>query len=356
MNFSYTRLDLFSSCPFAYKQKYIVKAAEIRSEALDTGSIAHAAIDRYLKHLIETGQQTDITAMADIVHGVFYGGEEHGLGSSEYQEVFDICQLFADRFILNPDTAYGPEEWFEHKIGPDLMRGKIDWLEMDGNAAVVTDWKSDRAIRSQSDVDSDFQLKVYAWGLWRMFPHIEEIIVRLNFIRYFVPRETVIYSDEMPQIEKQITSQIEQIKAEKEFKATPGKFCQWCPYTEACPLVISNLISCQNADDAERLFGEILMMQRKIDERKEALKAYTNKNGVIELNGMIIGYTPSTSNSIKDVKAFIDASERNDIKWMDYVNIDGRKIKKLERHEVIGELFEETTTTKFQVKKAKGEE
>lgn len=355
MNFSYSRFNLFAGCPFAYKQEYIIKAAKIRSNALDTGSLAHAAIDGYLKHLMNTGQQTDITGMEQIVHQVFYGGEEHGLGSSDYQEILDICQLFADRFILNIDTAYGAEEWIEVPLGKDLMRMKIDFTEIEGNTATITDWKSDRAIRSQSDIDKDFQLQVYAWGLWKQLPYLEEFVVRLNFICYFATRETVIYADQMEQIEKQIVGQMEQIKAEREFKATPGKYCQWCPYTANCPLTISNIVSCKDGHDAERLFGEILMMQRKIDERKEALRAYTNTNGSVELNGMMIGHIPSTGKKIEDVEAFIEAAKVSNIDWHKYISIDGRRVEKFKRHEIIGELFKENTTTRFQIKKAKEE-
>ena len=57
--YSFSRLDLYERCPWAYKTVHIDKIPRAKSEALQTGTVMHQLVADYLDRLIASAQFTD---------------------------------------------------------------------------------------------------------------------------------------------------------------------------------------------------------------------------------------------------------------------------------------------------------
>ncbi len=80
------------------------------------------------------------------------------------QDLKDLFEKFVRRHIVDFEHLVGIEKQLTYKWGKLKFTGILDrvYLDPDGGTLTVRDLKTDGAIRSQADVDKDFQLSDYA--------------------------------------------------------------------------------------------------------------------------------------------------------------------------------------------------
>lgn len=363
-DYSFSRLNLFESCPAAFKAKYIDKIPEAPSEALLTGGLIHKIIAEYTKHCLECAVQTDVTEIPAIAQRCFYE-QPAGLGSSKYGEILSLAQYFADTHQANIQYLVGIEEWIQAELagGKYLFRGIIDRLDIEDSAATITDYKTDYQIRSQSDVEHDFQLAVYAWLVSREYPQVEQFEVRLDFVRFNVQRSAVFERGQVEKIEGQILAligQVEKAIAERKFPPRPGHFCAWCGYSSRCPAakqIPADVRPITGAEDARAVAEELAILERQVAVRKEALKAYCSQAGPVEANGLTWGFQKVGGLGIENVEGFVQILNEHGLDPRPYLTVNGTKIKKLWEKNGLGEKLKaiavDKSTTRFEGKKVK---
>lgn len=59
MAYSYSRLEMYDGCPWAYKKVYVDGIKRPTNDALETGRKVHERIAGYLERLIHQKSQTD---------------------------------------------------------------------------------------------------------------------------------------------------------------------------------------------------------------------------------------------------------------------------------------------------------
>jgi putative RecB family exonuclease len=363
-DYSFSRLNLYESCPAAFRMKYIDKLPESPSEALLTGGLIHRIIAEYTKHCLECGVQTDVTEMSNIVQRCFYD-QPAGLESSKYPEILKLAQYFADTHQANIDQLIGYEEWIQAKLagGKYIFRGIIDRLDIEGSAALITDFKTDYQIRSWADVEHDFQLAVYAWLVSKEYPQVEQFEVQLDFVRFNVQRAAVYERGEVEKIEGQVLAligQVEQAIAKKAFPPRPGHFCGWCGYSGKC-LAAKNIPAdmqpITSVEDAQKAAEELAILERQVAVRKEALKDYCSQAGPVEANGLTWGFHRVGGLGIENVEGFVQIINEHGLDPRPYLSVNGTKIKKLWEKNGLGEKLKaiavDKSTTRFEGKKSK---
>lgn len=348
-HYSYSRLDLYNSCPLAYKRRYIEKRPEQRSAALLIGSAFHAAAAAYVGHLVGNRLSTDITYDALPEARAAMEGEGKVLTPDEWAEVAELAAHFADSFMLEPERYIEHEKMQKINCLDYTWWGVMDLLETyTPDTCLITDFKSDRALRSQADVERDFQLRVYAWMAHVLY-HYDKVIARLWFARFGVVREVEFGLDEIEQAGQEIAAAVAAIEADHAFTPTPGSHCSWCSWSEDCPAISSEPLLARSLPEAHRLAGEVLVLEKQIDERKKLLNKWCALNGPLEINGQCFAHHESRSPKVTDIRRFLalvpDAA--------DYLNVDGRKLPGLVK-KMNGELegiLSENVSTSFKHKK-----
>jgi hypothetical protein len=353
--YSYSRFQLFDTCPYAYMLRYKQKVQGKVSKPLWVGRMLHEIAAFYDKHLVEKHLQTDITVLPELTKKVYYS-TPHGLPPSAYVEIEEMVENLADMHICNPAITVGIEENIKVFPSPDItFQGNIDILEIDDVVANIGDYKSDWVLRTKKEVEKDFQLRVYSWLVLQEYPQIERFKTRLEFVRHGVIREVELSKDDILAVGDDINARIQQIESERKFEPRPGSGCVWCEYPELCT-AIKNLgsvvITCPQ--DVDRIAQELVVLERQVSDRTDALKDWCALNGPVKFNGYEYAHRYSSTKKVADVKAFFDQLKQTGVADpFAMLNVDGRKAKKYYEDANFQHLVIDGGSTSFKGKKFK---
>lgn len=363
---SYTRINDFEACPRHFKLRHLDKAPEPPSEPLLIGRLVHDVAARYVLHCLKAKVQTDITAIKPMAEELFY--KEPGLPSERLAEIVGLVEKLAESCPVDLERTVGVEEQIKIFFGDgQIFWGYMDLLEMNGTVATITDYKTDWALRSQSDIEGDLQLRVYAWGVKRLYPQVTEVRPRLYFVRHQVLREArPIPVEEIPAIEKQIMAAVARIDKETKFEPTPGSACGWCAYSADCPALESikdaGKVVVSTPEEAQKAAAELILLEKQAGERKDALKRYVTTAGPVTVNGLAWGFWPVESVGVKENKLemFLETCEGLGVRRDDLLRIDAFALKKVLANEqaraVLDPYLVDKSYTRFDSKKVKGGE
>jgi hypothetical protein len=148
----------------------------------------------------------------------------------------------ADRIIALPGEHYYEErvaidkqlnmtDWFR---GKDIwLRIAIDVLVINGNQAVVIDWKT-----GKKRDELEFQMELYAFSVFVQYPQIDSVRSILYYLKESpapVKVERRYSRDDYQRIYDKIFSKTDEIYesiASKSFRSNPTFLCNYCPYID----------------------------------------------------------------------------------------------------------------------------
>ena len=289
--YSFSRLDLYERCPWAYKKIILDGVPRASNEAMVTGKMLHALIADYLLRLINQKQQTD------------WEWAEGAAPKDASPDVLQIWQKFYNAFILPPalevfgvehklafDRNWQPCEFFASKA---YFRMVVDFHFQQGELAVVLDWKSNRSV--PETVEKDLQLRSYGWGLRQaVYPNAQEILLRLHFLRYGTEREVFLEPQDLEGVPEILTDKINTIEQDQDYNPTPGSFCGLCGITAHCPAMAQALMPVEvlapaTREQAEKAASLLLTLQKMEKELTARLKEWVKENGSIKVGDLAYG-------------------------------------------------------------------
>jgi hypothetical protein len=176
---------------------------------------------------------------------------------------------------------------------PDVyFRMVIDFCYQQDYLAVIQDWKTNWVI--PETVSKNLQLRIYGWGAMSLYPQVEEILLRLHFLRYGLNKEIMLYPQDLIGVPEMIEAKINQIESDKKFEPTPGSFCGMCGVTAHCPvmanaLVPVNILYPTSREEAEKATTLLLAIRQMNKELTANLKAWTEERGPVRVGDLIYG-------------------------------------------------------------------
>jgi putative RecB family exonuclease len=118
------------------------------------------------------------------------------------------------------------------------LRGFIDRVDLASTGELrVVDYKTGSTPREAFEAKALFQMKFYALVLWR----IRGVLPRQLKLIYLADRDTLSYSPDEHELTKfeqtlrAIWTAIERATSLREFRASPGRMCEWCHHQVRCP-------------------------------------------------------------------------------------------------------------------------
>ena len=344
--YSFSRLDLFGRCPFAFQKIYLEKIPRAESEPLKIGSMVHKLAAKYLDRLIAAGLQTDWEFAEQLTP----------VGAPA--DVLEIWPRFYNNFVLPPMEAPGVEKrlaftktWQPTEFfAPDAyFRAVVDLAYRQGDLVVVQDWKSNRVV--PETVEKDLQLRIYGWGVRQaLFPDAQEILLRLHFLRYSAEREILLLPEDLDGVPAELEAMIAVIEAEKHFDPKPGSFCGWCGITAHCPVMAQALVPAQimypvTQADAVKAATLLLMISEMDKALKENLKRYVQEFGPVVVGDVSYGPSISTTYDLAPqavVQFLLEAGLERETVWP-LLNLTKtgleRGLKKLKRQDLLGDIL-----------------
>ena len=345
--YSFSRLDLYERCPWAYKTVYLDHIPRAKNEARETGQLLHSLVADYLNRLIATGQLTDWDwargalpneAMADAIEMW-----------NRFYETFALPQGLESPGVENRlafDVSWQPCEFFAEEA---FFRMVIDFHFRQDSLGVIVDWKTNREV--PQTVAKDLQLRTYGWGLKQaLYPEIQEVLLRLHFLRYGKEQEVMLESQDLAEVPDELEARIKTIEADKNYDPTPGSFCGLCGVTPHCPVMSQALAPAEvlaptTREQAEKAASLLLTLQKMEKELTSRLKEWVREHGPVQVGDLIYGPAETVSYDLDPnmVVEFLlnEGLEREAIWPLLGITKTGleRGLKKLQRKDLIPQVL-----------------
>jgi hypothetical protein len=345
--YSFSRLDLYERCPWAYKTVYLDHIPRAKNEARETGQLLHSLVADYLNRLIATGQLTDWDwargalpneAMADAIE-IW----------NRFYETFALPQGLESPGVENRlafDVSWQPCEFFAEEA---FFRMVIDFHFRQDSLGVIVDWKTNREV--PQTVGKDLQLRTYGWGLKQaLYPEVQEVLLRLHFLRYGKEREVMLESHDLAEVPDELEARISTIEADINFEPTPGSFCGLCGVTAHCPVMSQALAPIEvlaptTREQAEKAASLLLTLQKVEKELTARLKEWVKENGPVQVGDLVYGPTEVVSYDLntKAVVEFLlnEGLEREAVWPLLGITKTGleRGMKKLQRPDLLKQIL-----------------
>lgn len=205
---SYSSIKLFENCPKRYELQRIQKVlVDEGGEASIYGDRVHKSLETRLKE--DTDLPQELERYEELCRAVeklvSLGGELH----------------IEKELVLNDNLL--PTGWWDADA---WLRSKLDVLVLNGNTAVVMDWKTGKR---RPDF---FQMAVFAVQVFKHYPEVTKVKTSLVWLKDMAMDTEIYRREEANSLWADIMSRIKRIHIAQEndtWPAKPSGLCNYCP-------------------------------------------------------------------------------------------------------------------------------
>jgi ATP-dependent helicase/nuclease subunit A len=232
---SFSALALFDRCSYRYYAERIVgmRPADERRTAPGTPGLAATEVGDAVHRLLELVNLQEPLPPSDLdalVRGWYPSVTDEELGRIA-GFVRSYCESELARRVATLPGAR-PERPFAFEHDGVLLRGRLDVLQLDGERAVVVDYKTNALEEGTPEeiVEHDYRLQRLVYALACFRAGAQEVEVVYHFLeRPDAVVVTAFKREQLPELERELTAAIAKINA-GEFRPTPDEFiCAGCP-------------------------------------------------------------------------------------------------------------------------------
>lgn len=262
--FSFSKLEKFDQCPYAYKLRYEDKNfSQASSLAMELGTLAHKCKELIALDLI-AGRKPDYGYIKEILYNGYDVEEddvkcvsnnvEHICGVNELKEKYPFDWLEADNksgktydqkieiFIehlsdMEKDLKWKPfavEVPFEVEFCGKVIKGFIDKIDFDKDENFrIVDYKTSKAIFDDSKVKTSMQMFIYDMAVRKMYDK-EPVEHIFDFI-FLGKKQLACSKGFYVRGEKKLIKwfdEIDKCKETGDFIPKPTPLCHWCDFCE----------------------------------------------------------------------------------------------------------------------------
>ncbi len=338
MRLSYSSINTYETCPAKYWFQYEEGHPTGPSPALSFGDSLHRALHRFHNRPVPVAPPLE--ELLETLDAVWVGEGFRDI-SEEQTYLRHGRQVLADYHRDNADAYRIPaalEFRFTIEVEGVAVSGVIDRMDrIPGGGYEIIDYKTNRRLPPQAQVDRDLQLSVYhlaAKKVWGIEPD------RLT-LYYLLPGQrlsTSRTSADVDELRRRIATVAARIEAGK-FEPRQNPLCDWCDFQRLCPLY-RHRFEREDGDPAPgmtRIVDEWIALKRqgrqvyqRLDELAGSINAFCDEHGYRRLfgsDGSAIDRRP------QHVTAPDEASVREILEplglWESVRSVDPRKLSDL---------------------------
>ncbi|TXH51683.1 MAG: PD-(D/E)XK nuclease family protein [Desulfurellales bacterium] len=203
---SWTKLDVYRTCPRKFKYQFIDKIPQPDSPALKRGSEIHKGLESWLN-----GWQSALPEAAE-----------------KWRQPL---QRLKDQPTVKPEQALGlNKDWSLRKdwFGKDCwLRVKMDAYYFTADELVAIDFKT-----GKYRIPSTDQVELYACAGIELAPHVKQVRAEFWFIDTEELYHKIYTVPEIQDSRRKFERAIVPMYNDTTWKATPSQECRWCPYSK----------------------------------------------------------------------------------------------------------------------------
>lgn len=303
--YSFSSIDRYLKCPLSFKLSKIDKLKQEDSTALRLGRLLHEISADYVSHLVQQKRQTDLDALNRLLES-----KRTECSFSEFDELSKITNEFGSTHVYNFDYQDGflTEQRLAFNLNWKLLndffddsvffRGVIDLMHFENDLLVITDYKTSRSVASQTEVDNDFQLDIYAYLANLIYPNVERMLVRLDFVRFSTYRQREIDINSLDSVKEKIMHYVDKIENTVEFEARVSSNCDFCNYASHCPKFkemskLNTNFELNSNEDALKLAEQLRLADAFRKHATAKLKQWIENNVPISVGDECLNYHDS---------------------------------------------------------------
>lgn len=221
---SASRLSSFDRCQAAYFYDYVLFEPRGHNKYSLLGNVVHAVLEN-----TDFSQPMNYLDMLDLFEDA---RAKYDPDNEITRDLIDVGHQLIAEYI----TTHKTDEWhveakempFAIVIGPAIVVGYIDRVDVFANICRYTDYKTGRKEVAVKNISSDFQLGIYALAMKRMYPD-KRIIGQLEYLRSGRIKAHEYTDVDLEQMEYRLIEAINTIIDTHIFKTTGNKaICDWC--------------------------------------------------------------------------------------------------------------------------------
>lgn len=299
MRISYSAFDTFNRCPLQYKLSYIDHIKTPEKPELYFGSLIHQIVQNALKKDPIVPKEEELLAqLKDNWREDIFPSEDEAKQYFDFG--MDMLKKFHGGYQPGLRNIVAVEKRFQLPLNDKhTLIGVIDRVDkLPFGAFEVIDYKTSKALPTQSEVDKDKQLATYNYAVENLWPEAKDIRLTLYFLKHNSQIKTTRRTDEVEAIKNEIIKTAEKIESETDFPACDNGLCNWCSYQHLCPLKKHQLnqlhptpgVGSKRLGDIDYTVEEYILAQQKIKELEpeihkhfdqEKIERFFHKEGVV---------------------------------------------------------------------------
>ncbi len=248
MRTSYSALETYKLCPQKYKFAVVDRIPARPNTAAAFGTHIHATLkfmfskdplfptlDEVLNSFRENWPPPEKIEVSPEEKELYLAEGERMLKNFYAKNApwnFSVVDLESRFEVLIEDTA---------KRETHVLAGRIDRIDKREDGYEVIDYKTNRRMPSQDEVNRDLQMSLYSLGLQKRWPHVrpENITLSLYFLKHGEKLSTTCTPEATAATTREILKSIGEIQKKlttgERFEPVPGGWCNFCPYKPICP-------------------------------------------------------------------------------------------------------------------------
>lgn len=222
-NYSYSKIQLYNSCPKKFKFKYIDHVqVEGTSAYRDTGVIIH--------DILSTLPDTeDLNKSFNLSLSKFAKEYDY----DDILEAVEIAKEWLDKDDRFPYEVIGAEKEIKFNIGEYSIIGYIDRLDKISDTVYrIVDYKTGNF--EFKTVEKSLQFDLYTLGIFEMYEDVEAIEIVYENIRYGTSPHKYVGRAEIDEIKSRIITYIDAIEDDKTYEARIDYGCTYCEFKNMC--------------------------------------------------------------------------------------------------------------------------
>jgi RecB family exonuclease len=234
-DFSYSRIDTYSSCRAKYFYTYILKKPRVFSPAATLGNIVHDT----LENCIDNGEQLDYRKLkTEYINQIPKWDPDKLIPRELVDAGHTMLDDFFDDHSEKSFNTYYKEMPFSFIIGSYRINGFIDRVDIENETIRIVDYKTSKYELSQKAVPQNLQLGIYALALSNIFPD-KEIYAELHYLRSGKKKGHLFSKEDLENVKLKILDICNTIINDKMFKHTSNtRLCSFCDHAASgsCPV------------------------------------------------------------------------------------------------------------------------
>lgn len=235
MHLSYSKLNSYRQCPLRYRFTYHDRLPRRPRRLFRAARRIHHALMAWLTYAKEGAPSLDVVLS---VYDRAWEAEKQP-EVRQLREYGEGEEILREYHAANSDRPCAPvflEQKLETRLADHHLTSIIDRVDVSESGYEVIDYKLDRELRTQREVDEDLQLGIYHLAL-REAHGIEPEALSLYFLRHNLKLTTTRTAREIQDLKRWIGGMGDRIMAERQWAPCSGPWCAHCDFRAYCPAV-----------------------------------------------------------------------------------------------------------------------